>query len=63
MIAARVAAELNRESDIEAKTVRGRFGELSVIVDGEQVVKTHPLSYPLPGRVIKKVKLSFQDKK
>jgi len=58
-----VAAELSREPDVEAKIVRGRFGELSVIVDGEQVVKTNPLWYPLPGQVIKKVKLRFQDEK
>jgi hypothetical protein len=62
MIAARVAAELNRESDVEAKIVRGRIGELSVVVDGEEVVKTNPFWYPLPGQVVEKVKRGFQDK-
>ena len=63
MIAARVAAELNREPDVEAKIVRGRFGELSVMVDGEQVVNTNPFWYPLPGQVVKKVKPRLQDTK
>jgi hypothetical protein len=36
--AVRVAARLRRELGIEVETIRGRYGEYKVLVDGETVV-------------------------
>jgi hypothetical protein len=51
-----VAAELGREAGVRAEAVRGGLGEFSVLVDGRKVLETNRLLYPLPGRVVKKVK-------
>jgi hypothetical protein len=56
VIAARVAAELNRERGIEARVAKGGLGELSVRLDGEEIVRTNPLWYPMPSTVVKKSK-------
>jgi hypothetical protein len=55
-----VAAQLNKESDVEAKIVKGRLGELSVSVDGNQIVRTNPLWYPLPSTMVKKAKANLK---
>ena len=56
VIAARVAAELNGEPGIQARVVKGGLGELSVRLDGEEIVRTNPLWYPMPSTVVKKAK-------
>jgi hypothetical protein len=51
-----VAAELNKEPEVEARLVKGHLGELSVNIDGQEAVRTNPLWYPRPARVIEKAK-------
>jgi hypothetical protein len=55
MIASRVAAQLSKENNVETEIARGGLGELSVHIDGEQVIDTNRLWYPLPGTVVKRV--------
>ena len=59
MIAARVAADLESESDVTVETVKGSLGELSVDLDGANVFTSSRLWYPTPGSVIKKVKAAL----
>ena len=56
VIAARVAAQLNEEPGVEARLAKGGLGELSVRVDGREIVRTNPLWYPAPSTVVKKAK-------
>ena len=56
VIAARVAAELNGERGIQARVVKGGLGELSIRLDGEEIIHTNPLWYPMPSTVVKKAK-------
>ena len=51
-----MAAELNEEPGVEAKMVKGHLGELSVKIDGQQAVRTNPLWYPRPSKVVEKAK-------
>ena len=60
VIAARVAAQLNDEPDIEARIAKGALGELSVQVDGEEIVRTNLLWYPMPSTVVKKAKAKLK---
>ena len=41
--AVRVAARLRRELGVEVETVRGRYGEYKVLVDGQVAVDGGPL--------------------
>jgi hypothetical protein len=51
-----VAAELKKEGGVEVEVVRGGLGELSVLIDEQQVVKTNRFWYPTSGSVLKKVR-------
>ena len=51
-MAARVAARLSEEKDVEVKTVKGGFGEFSVSIGGRKVIDTSRLWYPTPSKVI-----------
>ena len=55
-MAARVAAQLSKENDIEAATVKGGLGEFSVSIDGQKVINTNRFWYPRPGKVVAKVR-------
>ncbi|MFN0139853.1 MAG: hypothetical protein ACKVQW_07165 [Pyrinomonadaceae bacterium] len=55
MLAARVAAQLQKENNVEVEMVRGGLGELSVYLDKEKVIDTNRLWYPAPNKVVKKV--------
>ena len=59
MIAARVAAELKRDSNVDVKTVKGGLGELSVDLDGKRVFTSSRIWYPTPTDVIKKVQAAL----
>ncbi len=55
-MAARVAAQLSKENDLEVRTARGGLGEFSVSLDGQKVIDTNRLWYPTPipdNRVIR----------
>jgi hypothetical protein len=49
--AARVAASLKRDLPVEVETVEGRYGEFTVLINGEEVVRAGPLGFVgvLPG--------------
>lgn len=61
LIASRVAAELSKQNDVETEIVRGGLGELSVYMDGQKLVDTNRLWYPLPGNVVKRVQALLAD--
>jgi len=54
-MAARVAAQLSKENDIEVATAKGGLGEFSVSIDGQKVIDTNHLWYPTPRKVVAKV--------
>lgn len=60
-MASRVAAQLSKESNVETEIVRGGFGEFSVHIDGQKVIDTNRLWYPLPGNVVKRVRTLLAD--
>ena len=49
--AARVAASLRKDLPVEVETVEGRYGEFTVLIDGEEVARAGPLGFVgvLPG--------------
>ena len=55
-MAARVAAELSNENDLEVQTTKGGFGEFSVSIDGHKVIDTNRLWYPTPGKVVTRIR-------
>ncbi len=59
MIAARVAAELEKDPELKVETIKGGLGELSVSVDGVKVVEGNRLWYSTPGAVIRKVRTTL----
>ena len=56
MIAARVAADLETNQDLEVQTKKGGLGELSVDVDGKRVFTGSRIWYPTPATVVQKVR-------
>jgi hypothetical protein len=56
MIAARVAANLEHNRDVEVETKKGGLGELSVDVDGKRVYTGSRIWYPTPTTVVEKVR-------
>jgi len=56
-MASRVAAQLRKDNNVEVETVRGGFGEFSVYIDQQKVIDTNRLSYPSPGKVVKRVRV------
>ena len=55
-MASRVAAEINKENDVEAETVNGGFHEFSVYIDGQKVIDTNRFWYPTPSKIVAEVK-------
>jgi len=51
-----VADELRREEGVEVEVVKGGLLELSVDVNGEKVVETSRLWYPLPSSFVRKTR-------
>lgn len=56
MIAARVAADLAKEPNVNVETIKGGLGELSVDIEGNRVYSGNRLWYPKPSSVIKEVR-------
>ena len=54
-MAARVAAELSKESDVQVELIKGGLGQFDVFLDGRSVVKTNRLWYPRQRRVLERV--------
>lgn len=61
MMASRVAARLEKETNVVTETVKGGFGEFSVYIDEQKVVDTNRLWYPNINNVVKKVKTLLAD--
>jgi hypothetical protein len=57
-----VAEQLRQEPDVEVAVVKGGLLELSVEVDGEKVIDTNRLWYPLPSRLARRTR-EFLDQK
>ena len=55
-MAARVAAQLSEEKDVEVETVKGGLGEFSVFIGDRKVVDTSRLWYPTPSKVVAKIR-------
>ena len=47
-----MAASLKRDPRFEVETVEGRYGEFTVLVDGEEIISSGPLGFMgvLPSR-------------
>jgi hypothetical protein len=56
-----VAEQLRRENDVEVEVVKGGLLELSVDIDGEKVIETNRLWYPLPSGLVRRTR-EFLDK-
>jgi hypothetical protein len=51
-----VAEQLKAGSDVEVEVVKGGLLELSVGIDGEKVIDTNRLWYPLPSSLVRKAR-------
>jgi hypothetical protein len=56
MMAARVAAQLSGEDDVQVELVKGGLLEFSVSIDDRKVIDTNRLWYPLPSKVVSRTK-------
>ena len=51
-----MAEELKRANEVEVEVVKGGLLELSVAVDGEKLIETNRLWYPLPSTLVRKTR-------
>ena len=51
-----MAEELKQANDVEVEVLKGGLLELSVAVDGEKLIETNRLWYPLPSTLAKKTR-------
>ncbi len=51
-----MAAELQKDGDVEVETVHGGFGEFSVFIDGEKEIDSNRLWYPKTRKVVERLK-------
>ena len=47
---------MRRENNVEVELVKGGMLELSVQIDGEKILDTNRLWYPLPGTLAKRTR-------
>jgi hypothetical protein len=59
-MAASLAARLRKECQAEVETSPGGLGEFTVLVEGQQAVKTNRLWYPNPRKVFRAVQAALQ---
>jgi hypothetical protein len=45
-MAARVAAQLRKDPDLQVQTIKGGLGEFSVLIEGIKLIDTNRLWYP-----------------
>jgi len=55
-MAVSLAAKLRNEQDVQVETVHGGFGEFTVLVGGEEVIRSNRFWYPSPAKVLEKVR-------
>ena len=51
-----MAEQLKQANDVEVEVLKGGFLELSVRVDGEKLIDTNRLWYPLPSSLLRKTR-------
>lgn len=51
-----MAEELKKAKDVEVEVVKGGLLELSVGIDGEKLIDTNRLWYPLPSNLVRKTR-------
>ena len=51
-----MAEQLKQANDVEVEVLKGGFLELSVGVDGEKMIDTNRLWYPLPSSLLRKTR-------
>ena len=51
-----MAEELKKSKDVEVEVVKGGLLELSVGIDGEKLIDTNRLWYPLPSSLVRKTR-------
>jgi hypothetical protein len=56
-----VAATLREETQVEVEVVKGGLGEFSVDIDSRKIINTNRLWYPMPGKVVQKVKKALAE--
>ena len=50
---------MRNETEAEVEVVGGGLLEFSVDIDGRKVVDTNRLLYPMPGKVVQKIKTAL----
>jgi len=60
-MAARVAAQLRKDPDLQVQTIKGGLGEFSVLIEGIKLIDANRLWYPRPSRVVRRVLDSLAD--
>ena len=58
-MAARVAAELKKDPNVEVEIVKGGLGEFSVSVDGRTIHDSWRWGYPNLWKIMKKLRASL----
>ena len=58
-MAARVAAELKKNPDVEVEIVKGGLGEFAVTVDGRKVHESWRWGFPNVWRIMSKLRASL----
>lgn len=61
MMASRVAAQLNKENDVDVETVKGGLGEFSVYIAEQKVIDTNRFWYPTTNKIVKKVQALLEE--
>ena len=56
-----MAADLEKQPNVNVETIKGGLGELSVDVDGKKVFAGSRLWYPTPASVLKKVRSALSN--
>lgn len=51
-----MAEKLKEGNDVEVEVVKGGLLELSIGIDGEKVIETNRLWYPLPSTLVRRTR-------
>ena len=61
MMASRVAAQLNKENNVEVETVKGGLGEFSVYISEQKVIDSNRFWYPSANKIVKKIRALLEE--
>ena len=56
-----MAATLREETQAEVEVVSGGLGEFSVDIESQKIINTNRLWYPMPGKVVEKIKTALAE--